>query len=380
MIFLATPRDFFGCFYITLYNRRKPALPAGRRHHDGAGLRPYLPSVFPQKKGKKRTGGLMQWYDGQKEMPMEILDLSQAMERGRTSRGPVFINNKPDLRSGKRDDYMTGEFYLNGRTYPFRIWDKDIYQIILEYGPGIYIAETVGSDFNGPYLTVRSIDLYPGNELSRHDFMGGIPRAQLMENLGEVKAILSRAGVTDSCWELVNLAINHPDLDNRFLIEGAATRHHDNIIGGLANHTTKMLRILGALLENNTELQKAADLLAFSVFMHDIGKIFEYHDLDVAEYWFANHRVRGIEFLAKIKEDILSRYDENFYRQVQSVIAGHHGLYGDRPTTVAAAIVHYIDVLESQTTELVREQMNAPGGKIRHPDFGFLRELPLSDE
>ncbi|NLB51139.1 MAG: hypothetical protein GX809_06115, partial [Clostridiaceae bacterium] len=97
---------------------------------------------------------------------MDILDLNQAIEKGRVSRGPVFINSKPDLRSGRRDDYMTGEFYLKGQTFPFRIWEKDSYSIVLEYGPGIYIAETVGSDYNGPYLTIRSIDLYPGEDLT----------------------------------------------------------------------------------------------------------------------------------------------------------------------------------------------------------------------
>ncbi len=310
---------------------------------------------------------------------MDILDLTQAIERGRVSHGPVLINSKPDLRSGKRDDYMTGEFYLNGRTFTFRIWDKDIYQTVIEYGPGIYIAETVGSDFNGPYLTVRSIDPYPGEELTRHDFMGGIPKNRLLDALDEVRQRLDAVGVTASCWQLVSQALDRPSLQDRFLIEGAAVRHHDNVVGGLANHTTKMLRLLSALLANNPELQASADLLTFSIFMHDIGKIFEYQDLDVSDTWYANHRVRGIEFLAELKEAVLATYDEAFYRQVQSVIAGHHGQYGDRPTTVAAAIVHYIDVLESQTTELVSQQLNAKGDKIRHPDFGFLKEIPLAD-
>ena len=310
---------------------------------------------------------------------MDILDLNQAIEKGRVSRGPVFINSKPDLRSGRRDDYMTGEFYLKGQTFPFRIWEKDIYSIVLEYGPGIYIAETVGSDYNGPYLTIRSIDLYPGEDLTRQDFMGGIPRQELNRGIEDIRKRLTEVGVSENCWQLVNLALGHPALDGRFFTEGAAVRHHDNVIGGLANHTTKMLRILSALLENNPELQQSADLLTFSVFMHDIGKVFEYRDLAMAEFWFANHRVRGIEFLAEIKDEIVSRYDEVFYRQVQAVIAGHHGIYGDRPTTVAAAIVHYVDVLESQTTELVREQLKAPGGKIRHPDFGFLQEIPMTE-
>lgn len=309
---------------------------------------------------------------------MEILDLNQAIERGRVSRGPVFINSKPSLRSGKRDDYMAGEFYLKGKTYTFRIWDKEVYQIVIEYGPGVYIAETVGSDFNGPYLTVRNIDLYPGNELSRHDFMGGIPREELKAGLKDVKERLTPVGVTETCWQLVNLALSRPELEGRFFLEGAAIRHHDNVIGGLANHTTKMLRLLAALLDNNPQLQASADLLTFSIFMHDVGKIFEYRDLDMGEFWYANHRVRGIEFLASIKEEILARYDEAFYRQVQAVIAGHHGQYGDRPTTVAATLVHYIDVLESQATELVREQLNSRDDRIRHPDFGFLKDLPLT--
>ena len=309
---------------------------------------------------------------------MELLDLSQALEKGSVSRGPVIINSKPDLRSGRRDDYVTGEFYLKGQTFPFRIWEKNIYGIVLEYGPGIYLAETVGSDFNGPYLTVRSIDLYPGDDLTRNDFMGGLSREELMESLGDVKRKLTAVGVTETCWQLVDSALARPGVEGGFLIEGAA-RHHDNVVGGLAHHTAKMLRILAALLENNPELRKSADLLTFSIFMHDIGKIFEYRDLDLSEFWFANHRVRGIEFLAEIRDEIISHYDEDFYRQVQSVIAGHHGQYGDRPTTVAAAIVHYIDVLESQTTELLREQLNAPGGKVRHPDFGFLQGIPLDE-
>ena len=225
---------------------------------------------------------------------MDILDLTQAIERGRVSRGLVLINSKPDLRSGKRDDYMTGDFYLNGQTFTFRIWDKDIYQIVIEYGPGIYMAETVGSDFNGPYLPVRSLALYPGQELPRHAIMGGIPQNQLLQGLDDVRQRLDAVGVSQDCWELVKLALSHPSLQGRFLVEGAAVRHHDNVIGGLANHTTKMLRILAAILANNPELSASADLLTFSIFMHDIGKIFEYQDLGVAEYWFAYHRVRGI--------------------------------------------------------------------------------------
>ncbi len=310
---------------------------------------------------------------------MDILDLTVSLEKGRRSRGLVLINNMPDIRSGKRDDFMSGFFYFKGQNYLFRIWDKDVYEIINEFGPGIYIAETIGSDYNGPYLTVKTIDVYPGTDVTRDDFLGGIPREDLEQKLVTVRAWLDRLGATETCWELVDRALADPSLEDRFMVEGAAIRHHDNVFGGLANHTIKMLNILKAVLENNPPLRASTDLLIFSIFMHDIGKVFEYRNLDVGEFWYANHRVRGIEFLAALKDDIIQRYDESFYRQVQSVIAGHHGLYGDRPTTVAATIVHFIDVLESQTTELIREQNNTPGSKIRHPDFGFLQDIPLAE-
>ncbi len=310
----------------------------------------------------------------------DILNLKKAIEKGNHARGLVYIKDKPEMRSGKRNDYMNGFFHLKEKDYPFKVWESDVYDIILEYGTGIYVVETVGSEFRGAYLTVTDIDLYPGTTVTQDDFLVGIPRYKLEQMLADVAAELMQRGTTEKCWNMVDYTLRHEALEDRFMVEGAAIKHHDNIVGGLANHTIKMLRILSALLVNNPPLVESADLLTYSIFMHDIGKVFEYRDLSTSEYWYANHRVRGIEFLSHLKDEILVRYDEEFYRQVQSVIAGHHGLYGDHPTTVAATIVHYIDVLESQTTELISQQQAAPGDRLRHPDFGFLQMIPLAEE
>lgn len=310
----------------------------------------------------------------------DILDLKKAMEKGNRARGLVYIKEKPEMRSGKRNDYMNGFFHLKEKDYPFRVWESDVYDIILEYGTGIYIVDTVGSEFRGAYLTVTNIDIYPGTAITQDDFLAGIPRHRLEQTLADVATELMQRGTTEKCWELIDYTLRHADLEDRFMVEGAAIRHHDNIVGGLAHHTIKMLRILSALLINNPQLIESADLLTYAIVMHDIGKVFEYRDLTTSEYWYANHRVRGIEFLSHLKDEIIARYDEEFYRQVQSVIAGHHGLYGDHPTTVAATIVHYVDMLESQTTELVSQQLAAPGDRLRHPDFGFLHMIPLTGE
>jgi len=62
-------------------------------------------------------------------------------------------------------------------------------------------------------------------------------------------------------------------------------------------------------------------------------------------------------------------------------IAGHHGLYGDRPTTVAATIIHYIDMLESQTTEnYPRAKQHAGKTESGIPISVFLYDIPLAEK
>ena len=309
---------------------------------------------------------------------MSIIDLKAALELNKISQGSVYINDLPVVRAGKRSNFMIGTFTNQGQEVEFRIWEPDIFKSVQENGPGVYDAEVVGNSFNDKvYLTVRSIAPAINSEIDKSDFLTSIPAILLQANWQRVKQRLSSLGVTDKCWSLISTVLSDPALKGRFQIEGAAIRHHDNIIGGLMHHTTKMLNILASLLENNAQLTASADMLCFATAVHDIGKVFEYDNLEVSDFWYSSHRVRGIEYLALFMDQILATYDEEFYRQVQAVIAGHHGDYGDRPTTVAAAIVHYIDTLESQTTRLLQELANSEEGRLYDRDWGFLEGLEL---
>lgn len=308
---------------------------------------------------------------------MAILNLQEAAENGKVSQGVVLINNPPMVRSGKKGDYMVGQFASAEGTYEFKIWEEEIFSVIQAYGTGLYDVEVIGAEFNGFYFTIRRAESYTDSAVSKYDFLPRIPREQINQQWKKTITRLRSLGVSEHCWQLVQQILADSELAGRFVIEGAAVFHHDNKIGGLVNHTTKMLNILAALLENNPELVECADLLAFSIVMHDIGKVFEYQDLAPAEFWYSNHRIRGIEFLSKYKDEIIDLYDEVFYRHVQSVIAGHHGEYGDRPTSVTAGIVHYIDTLESQTTGLIEAVLDCKTDRIRYTDWGFLEPLPI---
>lgn len=308
---------------------------------------------------------------------MEILDIKKAIELDYVSAGAVLINDEPQVRSGKKNDFMVGTMMTAEGTAEFKIWEERTFDVVRENGPGIYEVEVCGSEYNGVYLTVRKIKLNTDPNLSVHDFLPKIPIERLTSLWNDVSKKLTSLGVSYDCWKLIEEMTKDPELGGRFYIEGAAVMHHDNKIGGLIHHTTKMLNILSVLLENQPELQTVADLFCLGIIMHDIGKVFEYHNLSPGEYWYANHRVRGIEFLAKYKDKVIAQYNEEFYRQVQSIISGHHGEYGDRPTTVAAGIVHYIDTLESQVTGLIEEQVSQPGNKLRFADWGWIHPIPL---
>ncbi len=309
-------------------------------------------------------------------MKMAVINLDEALERGRKSKGAVLINQSPQIRSGKKNDFMVGRFVNQGQDVEFKIWEEYIFAPVLEHGPGIYEAEVEGSEFNGQtYLTVYKIEKALDPALSKRDFLNSIDKKYLMELWAATKVRLKSVGATDTCWALVDQIINHPDIKGRFLFEGAAITHHDNLIGGLAHHTLKMLKILSMVIENNDYLREHTDLLTLGIFVHDIGKVFEYNELEMAPYWYASHRVQGIEYLAKFKDAIIAAYDEAFYRQIQSIISGHHGEYGDRPTTVAAGIVHYIDTLESQVTELISLEKKSSDKRIFVRDWGYLAGL-----
>ncbi len=307
---------------------------------------------------------------------MAIINLEEALERGKRSKGAVFINMPPQVRSGKKNDFMVGRFVNKGQDVEFKIWEEAIFAPVLEHGPGVYEADMEGSEFNGQtYLTVFRIEKQLDPSLSKRDFLDSIDKQFLMDFWAVTKQRLMSLGATETCWALVDKIINDPAIRGRFMYEGAAISHHDNIIGGLAHHTLKMLRILATVIENNKYLEEHVDVLTIGIFAHDIGKVFEYNELEMAPYWYAGHRIQGIEHLAKFREDIVAAYDESFYRQVQSIISGHHGEYGDRPSTVAAGIVHYIDTLESQVTELVDLEKKSSDGRIFIRDWGYLAGL-----
>lgn len=307
---------------------------------------------------------------------MAIINLEDALERGQRTVGTVCINQVPQVRSGKKNDFMVGRFVNKDQDVEFKIWEENIFQVVVDNGPGIYHVDVEGSEFNNQkYLTVYRIELEADPDITKRHFLDAIPQDYILEMWRDIQVELTSLGAKPETWQLVDRIINASEIKGRFMNEGAAISHHDSIIGGLAHHTLKMLRILVSIIKNNAYLLDYIDVLTVGIFVHDIGKVFEYNELEMAPYWYANHRVQAVEYLVRFKDEIIALYDEKFYRQLQSIIVGHHGDYGDRPTTIAAGIVHYIDTAESQITELIDMEKRSSDGRVYVKDWGYLAGL-----
>ncbi len=308
-----------------------------------------------------------------------ILDLQEALTLDLISSGIVYMNTEASIRQGRNGkDFMVGKFMDVSGEVEFKAWSADIFKPLLS-GSGLYVVRVRGSAYNGSqYLTLEKASTYTGGNINASMFYPSLDTHYVNNLYKTVVLRLKENGVSDRCFHLFKQVISQDHfVKERFFFEGAAMRHHDNKIHGLLHHTTKMLNVLVSVLQIYPELKAHADLLAFGILLHDIGKIWEYNNLAEGEYWYANHRIRGIEFLAEHKDSIVAEYNEEFYRQMQCIISGHHGEFADRPKTVATAIIHYIDLLESQITGFIEGlAQQGSGNKVRTMEWGYLQGLP----
>lgn len=174
-----------------------------------------------------------------------------------------------------------------------------------------------------------------------------------------------------SALKVVFNAINF----EKFVTGYAATSHHDNVSGGLINHTLKMLKIAEVVINNIApKLDFMKDRIYTGIVVHDIGKTLCYTSVGgVDTLNYVSHNALGVAMLGGVKEEITQHITEDEYYQLLAIIIGHHDEFGEPCHSVATQIIYYIDMLESQSTGLVQlmEQVNFEGeikfnGKYLH--------------
>lgn len=133
----------------------------------------------------------------------------------------------------------------------------------------------------------------------------------------------------------------------------AASKIHHNFIGGLATHTSGMLKIGTALCEIYPSIDR--DYLIAGIILHDLGKIEELTSPVVTEYSTAGKLLGHISImdarLAQIGEE-LKLADSEELLVLRHMVLAHHGEYeyGSpvRPETLEAEILSYIDNIDAK--------------------------------
>lgn len=211
------------------------------------------------------------------------------------------------------------------------------------------------------YKGINEVKVY--SAVPTDDDVSPYIRSLDLDSLASTFMNFLKTHIDDNYFEVLKVVFSSVSFE-KFVRGYAATSHHDNISGGLINHTLKMLRIAEVVLTNLPELNFMKNRIYTGIVLHDIGKIDCYTStggVDTLNY--VDHKALGIEKLAQLKLQIISHISEEEYYQLIAIILGHHGEFGEPCHSVATQIINMIDILESQTTNIVQlmSQINFTG-------------------
>lgn len=156
----------------------------------------------------------------------------------------------------------------------------------------------------------------------------------------------------------------------------AASKIHHNFIGGLATHTSGMLKIGEALCSIYPIIDK--DYLMAGIILHDLGKIEELTSSVVTEYSLPGKLLGHISImdarLAQIGKE-LNLEDSEELLIIRHMILAHHGEYefGSpvRPSTLEAEILTYIDNIDAKINIIDKALSEVKEGEFSQKQFAM---------
>jgi len=186
------------------------------------------------------------------------------------------------------------------------------------------------------------------------DYSDYLPHSK--EDLNELMRILKEkieSVKSHYLKSLLEALFNDPTLVEKFKRAPAATKVHQPYIGGLLEHTLKVVTICEAITEIYPEIER--DFLITAALIHDIGKIREYSYEQVIDHTdegrLLGHITLGLEMIEqKIKG--IPEFPSDLELMLKHTILSHHGHleFGSPklPSILAAIALHYADEMEAK--------------------------------
>ena len=202
-------------------------------------------------------------------------------------------------------------------------------------------------------------------DLNMDDFVFRSPVSKdaLRENIQEGVNMINN----DKLARIVTGALNY--YANAVYEYPAAARIHHNFIGGLATHTSGMIKLAVALANIYPQIDR--DYLLAGVIVHDLGKIDEFTSPVVTEYSPQGKLLGHISImdarLLQVGEE-LGLQDSEELMVLRHMVLSHHGQFefGSpvRPETLEAEMLNLIDNIDARVNTIDKAL-----GEIKEGEF-----------
>ncbi len=212
----------------------------------------------------------------------------------------------------------------------------------------------------------------PQSEINMEDFVFKSPvsKEDLRRSIQEGINLIENTKIA----QIVSAALNYYSSD--FYDYPAAAKIHHNFIGGLATHTSGMIRVAAALCSIYPSLNR--DYLIAGVIIHDLGKIEELSSPIVTEYTKEGKLLGHISImdarLLQIGKEI-GLEDSEELLLLRHMVLSHHGQYeyGSpvRPETMEAEILNLIDNIDARINTIDKALSEIKEGEFTQKIFAL---------
>ena len=156
--------------------------------------------------------------------------------------------------------------------------------------------------------------------------------------------------------QLLTLTLSDPTISERLDSWGAGKSIHHAYQGGLLEHILSCSKLAVSLSEH---YKVNKNYVVAGAILHDLCKVFELTSGPVTDYTLegklVGHLVKGVELVERFSRKI-SDFPHDLKLHLKHIVVSHHGEveYGSPkvPSTLEAALVHYIDYLDSKMAAL----------------------------
>ena len=269
--------------------------------------------------------------------------------------------------------YLTMVLQDSSKAIDAKLWDvKPELEKQLEVGKVYDFDLEVIKYKNNLQEKVLRVLPVPQSEIDMEDFVFKSPVSKdaLRSSIQEGINLIENTKIA----QIVSAALNYYASD--FYDYPAAAKIHHNFIGGLATHTSGMIRVAAALCSIYPSLNR--DYLIAGVIIHDLGKIEELSSPVVTEYTREGKLLGHISImdarLLQIGKEI-GLEDSEELLLLRHMVLSHHGQfeYGSpvRPETMEAEILNLIDNIDARINTIDKALSEVKEGEFTQKIFAL---------